>query len=65
MYKSMFGFFFNVSLGILVSSFITSLGLLLVGFPLRLAINGPYIFPALLMSPTDIVQFDIMLVDTM
>ena len=48
-----------------MSSFITGLGLLLFGLPLRLSIDCTYIFSVLIISATDSVQFDIMLVDTM
>ena len=46
-------------------SFITGLGLLHVDLHLRLDIYGPYILSLLLISATDIGQFDIMLVDNM
>ena len=48
-----------------MSSSINGLGLLLVGFPLKLSINGPYIFSSFLISATYIRQFDIILVDNM
>ena len=48
-----------------MSSFINGIGLLLVDSNLRLAINGLSMFSSFLISVTDIVQFDIMLVDTM
>ena len=48
-----------------MSSFITGLGLILVDLPLRIYINGLYIFLSLFISSTDIVNFDIMLVEEM
>ena len=62
---SIFDLFLYISLGIQISSFITVLGLLLVNLPLRLAIDGPYIFSEFIISDTDIGQFDIMLMETM
>ena len=48
-----------------MSSFINGLGLLLVDLNLRPDFNAPYLFSALIISVTDIVQFDTMLLYTM
>ena len=64
MHNSMNELFLYILLGILMSSFIKSLGLLPFDLTLRLAIDGPYILSALLISATAIGQFYIMLVDT-
>ena len=64
MNNSIFDLFLYISLGIQISSFITVLGLLLVNLPLRLAIDGPYIFSEFHISDTDIGQFDITFMNT-
>ena len=47
-----------------MSYFITGLGFLVVDLPLRLAMDGPCIYPSLIIYATDIGQFDIMLMET-
>ena len=61
----MFELFLYISIGVLISSFITGLGLILVELPMILAIDVPYIIPEFITSAIDIGQFDILLVDTM
>ena len=56
--------FLYISLGVLISSFITCLVFLLVNLNLRLPIDAPYIFSALIIFATGIVQRDIIVVDT-
>ena len=64
MHNSMFELFMYILLGILKSSFITCLGLLLIDLNFRLSIDGTYILSELLISDTDIGHFYIVLVET-
>ena len=65
MHKAMFEFVSYILLGIRISYIITGLVFFLVDLSLRVFINGLYIYLLLLISATDLRQFDIILVYTM
>ena len=65
MHKYCFKLFWYIWIVIWMSSFITGLGFLLVDLPLRLELDGPYIFSVFLISATDIVNVYIILTETM
>ena len=65
MHNSTFELFLYALLGISISSFISNIGFLSVDLNLRLTTDVPYInFQHCFLSNTDIVNFYIMLVDT-